>query len=112
MKQRRIDEVTVAEWDIRAVDRLVWNIKEMKWKKAGYMDPAARGIAVVKQPFARGAERLVFRATEIHANRHPIGQPLVAKSSVFVEDTSDNIEFHRLFCMYAGIHARPSRMAL
>ena len=62
------------------------------------VNPVAAGIAVQKDYFSEGAERMVMRMTEITATGSPIGTPLVAKTSAYVEDDGAcQVKFHRLF---------------
>jgi hypothetical protein len=78
-----------------------------KFKKAPLHHPEARGVAVKKQPFGEGGERLAYQFFEIAEDgKTVVGDPLVAKVSRFVEerennktsDWEDHDKFARRFC--------------
>eukprot|EP00978_Attheya_sp_CCMP212_P000899 scaffold1948_cov52-Attheya_sp.AAC.2 len=78
-----------------------------KFKKAPLQHPEARGVAVKKQPFGEGGERLAYQFFEIAEDGETVvGDPLVAKVSRFVEerennktsDWEDHDKFARRFC--------------
>lgn len=66
--------------------------------------PALRspGLTLARVP---NAERIVYK-NEVDGHRNPVGKPLVAKASRYVEDVSANIEFHRAFCRTQNRAAR------
>lgn len=63
-----------------------------------FLNPIGCGLAVCKTAFGKGAERMVFEASEIDSKRNLCGIPLVAKESKFVQDLHQEAEFHKVFC--------------
>eukprot|EP00639_Heterosigma_akashiwo_P034513 CAMPEP_0194741082 /NCGR_PEP_ID=MMETSP0296-20130528/94889_1 /TAXON_ID=39354 /ORGANISM="Heterosigma akashiwo, Strain CCMP2393" /LENGTH=87 /DNA_ID=CAMNT_0039652465 /DNA_START=60 /DNA_END=320 /DNA_ORIENTATION=- len=57
----------------------------------------ALGFGVNKLKLGEGAERLVFEMFEVDSRNRPIGQALVAKTSRFVEDDSEEMAFQEGF---------------
>lgn len=78
--------------------RYVTNMKAVKdladvdFQEISFAHPNANGIAINKKYFAEGAERMALFATEVNF-REPVGQPLIAKVSVFDDD--HQFEFHK-----------------
>ena len=58
------------------------------------MQPNSVGIAVSEKYFGEGAERIVFQMSEINNRYHFIGQPLVAKDSLY-KHSQNNLKFKR-----------------
>jgi hypothetical protein len=56
--------------------------------------PSAAGIAMKMEYIESGAERVCYQLTEVDRNRNPVGQPLVAKISVFEDDDQGQMKFH------------------
>jgi hypothetical protein len=67
--------------------------------EAPFLDARAAGIAVRREYFGEGAERIVHRMTEIDGAGRPVGTPLVAKDSKFRGRGRDHatFEFHKSF---------------
>jgi hypothetical protein len=61
-----------------------------------FLNPTASGFAVSPSYFGEGAERIVYKMTEL-SHGLPVGLPLVAKSSKFKEGDVKGEEFHRVF---------------
>jgi len=69
------------------------------WKRITYQHPEAVGIAKKEAYFGEGAERIVYEMTEINSRRQPVGEPLVAKESRYVEEKNAGLSetFHKVF---------------
>ena len=76
-----------------------WSIQVNEWVPKQFPE-TLRGVAMRKEIFGEGAERMVHKFRLVGQNGRFFGPCLVAKESRFVEDveTSDNIQFHQLFC--------------
>ena len=73
---------------------LVWSqeANTFVWEPVPFQNEHAVGVCRKVQPFGRGAERLVYQFREVDSNGLPLGVPLVAKDSRFVEDSrSSNV---------------------
>eukprot|EP00923_Selenidium_pygospionis_P005565 GHVN01009419.1.p1 GENE.GHVN01009419.1~~GHVN01009419.1.p1 ORF type:complete len:241 (+),score=11.20 GHVN01009419.1:650-1372(+) len=55
-------------------------------------------IRFLKQRFAEGAKRLVFKFNEVNSKGEAVGPILVAKDSRYLKNR-DNEDFHRSFCV-------------
>ena len=53
------------------------------------------GFAIKKKFIGQGAERVAFLMYEIDKNNQPVGNALVAKDSLYVENKYDQLEFHK-----------------
>eukprot|EP00241_Pyramimonas_parkeae_P004104 CAMPEP_0114246224 /NCGR_PEP_ID=MMETSP0058-20121206/12339_1 /TAXON_ID=36894 /ORGANISM="Pyramimonas parkeae, CCMP726" /LENGTH=673 /DNA_ID=CAMNT_0001359377 /DNA_START=223 /DNA_END=2241 /DNA_ORIENTATION=- len=63
------------------------------------LDPLLRGVAMKRNIFGEGAERMVRKLRWVGEREEFVGPMLVAKESRFVEDMHrDGLIFHRLFC--------------
>jgi hypothetical protein len=60
-----------------------------EWKYVDFLNEQAVGFAVGKKYFGEGAERIVFKMTEIDRYNKPVGIPLVAKESLYKEKRQD-----------------------
>jgi hypothetical protein len=58
-------------------------IFQIEWAQRSFLHPEAVGIAVAKERFGEGAERIVYEMSEINAKGELIGLPLVAKDSLW-----------------------------
>ena len=95
-------------WEIRTIAKHDVSCNELvrdttgcfTWKKRSLLHPDATGIAYKTDPFAKGAERLVYQFSELDVNGQFIGSPLVAKDSKFYNefDRQDLNYFHYKFC--------------
>ncbi len=72
------------------------NIFQTIWTRKEFQNHEAKGFAVAKKIFSFGTERNVFKMTEISREGHPLGPPVVAKSSRHRHD-EDSQEWHRVF---------------
>jgi hypothetical protein len=77
---------------------------EVVWRLLPLLHPQATGFAVAKKFFGEGAERLVFKMTEVDSAGRPVGVPLVAKENLYMLDSKmerkrerDNAAWHRIF---------------
>jgi len=61
----------------------------------------AAGIAIKLNYCGKGAERVVYRMTEVNSRQEPVGLPLVAKCSLYEEDNTcinnNPYKFHQVF---------------
>lgn len=60
-----------------------------QWVDAPFEHQSAVGITVSKEYFGEGAERIVFKMSEIDVDRKLIGRPLVAKESLYQHKRQD-----------------------
>lgn len=82
-------------------ERVAWSAKTRVWvPQARLVSPGAVNIAMRKNIFGEGAERMVRKFREMDASGVFVGKPMVAKESRFMEDMAlqDRREFHRVFC--------------
>eukprot|EP00923_Selenidium_pygospionis_P002532 GHVN01003923.1.p1 GENE.GHVN01003923.1~~GHVN01003923.1.p1 ORF type:complete len:541 (+),score=72.24 GHVN01003923.1:546-2168(+) len=63
------------------------------FSQADFLHPQCAGIEIDKQPFGKGAERLVYRFSEIDSMGKRVGPIMVAKESIFIQ-SGDETEFH------------------
>jgi hypothetical protein len=83
--------VEAKKWDVQWNER-----KELR-------HPDAVGIAVNKKFFGIGAERAAFEGHEVNSNNEKVGQPFVAKKSIYEEPSQ--IDFHKR-CAITQFHAK------
>lgn len=90
------DESWIKSFQVR---KTVFNKKTRKWEypEVVFNDSQAVGIAFKESIFGEGRERAVRRVREIDADGDFVGPTLVGKESLFVEDTHDDVSFHRTF---------------
>jgi len=62
------------------------------WKPVAFIHPNATGFAIRKKYFGEGAERIVYHMIEVNSEGAPVGEPLVAKESLWKHKKQD--EFH------------------
>eukprot|EP01035_Chromulina_nebulosa_P019632 gene19632-25543_t len=56
------------------------------------------GFAICKEYLGEGAERIVYKFTEIDKNNNPVGDPLVSKDSKYdLDDNISQFKFHEKF---------------
>lgn len=60
-----------------------------KWETIPFADHTAVGFAVSEKYFGEGAERIVYKMTELDAKTHAVGPALVAKESLFKQKKQD-----------------------
>ena len=70
--------------------------RHFTWKQRQLLHHESAGITYDKNPFGRGAERLVYQLREIDVNGKIIGSPLVGKDGKYVEYVEG---FHFSFCI-------------
>eukprot|EP01041_Mallomonas_annulata_P009129 gene9129-18910_t len=60
-----------------------------EWKPCAFLHPQAVGVAVSCNYFGEGAERIVYRMSEVDRFGQPVGEPLVAKESLYKQKRND-----------------------
>ncbi|EJK66984.1 hypothetical protein THAOC_12038, partial [Thalassiosira oceanica] len=82
------------------VSKTVYNRYTGEWEQDYriYNDHRATGLAVRTLIFGEGRERAVRRVREINERGQFVGQELVGKESLFIEDSRDSQSFHKTFC--------------
>jgi hypothetical protein len=80
--------------------RLKWSWDKRGWEEAGAISPNAVGVAMRRNIFGEGAERMVRKFREVDGDGLFVGPKLVAKESRFIEDLRSRnlIKFHEVFC--------------
>ena len=71
-----------------------------KWETIPFADHTAVGFAVSEKYFGEGAERIVYKMTELDAKTHAVGPALVAKESLYKQKKQDAChleKWHRIF---------------
>lgn len=90
------------EWEkYSRIQKTVYNRNTGGWeniKVRNFNNVRLRGVAVRKLIFGEGRERAVRRVREIGKEGTFIGPELVGKESLYVEDESGSISFHKTFC--------------
>lgn len=83
-----------------SITRAYFDKKEYKWvyPQHKFNDNRAVGLVVRDEIFGEGKERAVRRVREINQRGQVVGPALVGKESLYVEDKSDSISFHKTFC--------------
>ena len=67
------------------------------WNEIPFHHPDATGVAVHRKAFGEGAERIVFKMTEINDAREPVGMELVAKASLYKHQVSGLVYLQRWY---------------
>lgn len=70
------------------------------WTKVDFLNRKARAIAVENVPFGKGAERLAYMFHEIDnvSNKKKLGNSMVAKETIHLDDVERRVNFHETFC--------------
>jgi hypothetical protein len=82
-------------------NHVAWSARSNDWVSLNsFVSPGAVTVAVRRNIFGEGAERMVRKFREVNASGVFVGLPMVAKESRFLEDMAfkDRREFHRVFC--------------
>ena len=74
-----------------------------------FYDRNSTGIAVREHIFGEGKERAVRRVREVNALGEFVGPLMVGKESLFVEDRSDSISFHKTFFIVQQLSQQMAR---
>jgi hypothetical protein len=98
--KERQDRIVSGSWQ---QNRSIWSVEERTWIATPPLENTACGVALRKQFFGEGAERLVRKFREVAPNGYFVGPLLVAKESRFQADVAyidrrKIIDFHRSFC--------------
>mmetsp|Transcript_13429 Transcript_13429/g.18361 ORF Transcript_13429/g.18361 Transcript_13429/m.18361 type:complete len:707 (+) Transcript_13429:131-2251(+) len=77
-----------------------WSTYERTWVPNELSSPLAVGVALRKNVFAEGAERMVRKFREVDADGYFVGPKMVAKEGRFNKDMNykDLKHFHEIFC--------------
>jgi hypothetical protein len=91
------DEIRRATWDS---DKETATEGADPWTKhdSTFLHESARGVAMHNKIFGEGAERMVKRFREIDEDLNYVGPWMVAKESRYVEEISQKLQFHEVFC--------------
>ena len=91
--------IVVVRSEREFVQELPSGVWRPKWLDRPFLSDKAVGFAVKKKMFGEGAERIVFEMTEIDASSKPVGIPLVAKDSKYVNVNAGRSRhvFHKIF---------------
>ena len=81
------------------VSKARWNLARNEWEDVPRILPAgAAGVAMHKDVFGEGAERMVRRFQHVNVRNEFVGEALVAKEGRFEGDFGQGKDFHATFC--------------
>ena len=83
----------------------------MIWKQIPFDNPQATGIAVYDRYLGEGAERIVYKMTEINYRNEAVGTPLVAKESIYKQKRQDSAYLKRWHKSFAKTQRKAAKLA-